>query len=139
MGLPLPTRLGSDMVQYTIRRFFRRLLRGCNAWFAPATVGLSQRARDHLEREKQQSEEKYAPAETRHDGGGRLFIHFGLFLCFFVYFFEISRETLFLFTALGRAILERRPPFYLKAQKVVKTFLRFFGMEFIAFIESWNR
>ena len=45
-----------------------------------AQVPLSKGAGDHLESEKYQDEKKHAPAETRHDGRGGLFIHFGLFL-----------------------------------------------------------
>jgi hypothetical protein len=57
--------------------------------------------RDH----KSQTEQKRTPEEIRLNGC-RLFIHFGLSPLIFVYFFEISRETLLLFTALGSAILE---------------------------------
>jgi hypothetical protein len=52
---------------------------GC-ASLAPAIAGLPKCAGDHLETEKEQNEEKYAPAEACHHGGGRLFIHFKLFL-----------------------------------------------------------
>ena len=43
-------------------------------------VPLPKGVRDHLETEKQKNKKKHAPAETRHDGGGRFLIHFGLFL-----------------------------------------------------------
>ena len=54
-----------------------RLLRGHASL---VHVPLPKCAGDHLKTEKDQNEEKYAPAETCHDSGGRLFIHFGLFL-----------------------------------------------------------
>jgi hypothetical protein len=45
-----------------------------------ARISLPKCAGDHLETEKEQNEEKHAPAEARHDGGGGLLIHFRLFL-----------------------------------------------------------
>jgi hypothetical protein len=60
-----------------------------------AGVSLPKGARDHLETEKKQNEEKYAPAEACHDGGGGLCFHLGLFLNLldFVNFYFLKLQT----------------------------------------------
>jgi hypothetical protein len=58
-------------------------------------VPLPKGAGDDLETEKEQNEEKYAPAEARHESGRRLCFHLGLFLNLldFVNFYFLKLQT----------------------------------------------